>query len=201
MKRLLASLLIAALGALLLSGCAVPFLAGEAKPLRGMAFQQPRQFDFQLTDTAGQPMRGSDLDGKVALVFFGYTFCPDICPTTMSDFKQVKEQLGSRADDVRFVMITVDPERDTPDRLGRYVASFDPSFIGLWGDAATIKQLTDTYGVVAERREVEGTAASYLIDHTSLAFLVDKQGMLRSAYPSGVTTKLLAEDVTTLLNE
>lgn len=201
MKQSTAKLLVVALGALLLSACAVPLLGQEAQPLRGMVYQQPRQFDFQLTDTTGQPMSGSDLDGKVALVFFGYTYCPDICPTTMADFKQVKEQLGSRADDVRFIMITVDPERDTPDRLGRYVASFDPSFIGLWGDDAAIKQLTETYGVVAERREVEDTAAGYLIDHTALSFVVDKQGMLRSAYPSGVTTKLLAEDVTTLLNE
>jgi protein SCO1/2 len=191
--RLLVTLL---LGSLVVSACGGPV------ELHGAVFQQPRQLDFRLTDSAsGQPFRATDLEGKVALLFWGYTYCPDVCPTTLGEFKRVKAELGARAEDVRFVMITVDPERDTPDRLSRYVASFDPSFIGLWGDPAAIQQLAERYGIVAEKRAVADSSAGYLVDHTAMAFLVDKQGLLRAGYPLGVKVEDMAADVRALLAE
>jgi protein SCO1 len=187
---------LAALGALLLASC------GGPAQLSGAVFQQPRQLDFTLTEAAnGRTLRAADLDGKVTLVVWGYTFCPDVCPTTLSEFKRVKDLLGATADDVAFVMITVDPERDTPERLAQYVAAFDESFIGLYGDPATIAELTGRYGIVAEKRELEGSSAGYLVDHTAMSFLIDKQGNIRTGYALGTDPQLIADDVRTLLAE
>jgi len=192
----------ALLGLLLLVFATLLASCGGSRELNGIVFQQPRQLDFTLTDVASnRPFKAAELDGQVALVFFGYTFCPDICPTTMGEFLRVKEQLGGRAENVRFVMITVDPERDTPERLARYVASFDSSFLGLRGDIATTERLTSTYGIAAEKREVAGSQAGYLVDHTALAFLIDKQGYMRAGYSPGTDAELIVEDVRTLLAE
>jgi protein SCO1/2 len=106
------------------------------------------------------------------LIFFGYTHCPDVCPVTLTKYKQIKDQLGDQADGVRFVFITVDPERDTPEILGKHVANYDPGFIALTGSRAELEPVWKNYGVYQARSETE-SAAGYLVDHTTRIYAID----------------------------
>ncbi|MEW6581042.1 MAG: SCO family protein [Chloroflexota bacterium] len=123
--------------------------------------------------------------GKVALLFFGYTNCPDVCPTTLAEFKRVKALLGEDAARVAFVFVSVDGERDTPEQLAAYVRAFDPEFIGLTGDDATIRAIARDYGVFYQRVSYEESAAGYLVDHTASTFGVDQEGRLRLVFSYG----------------
>lgn len=156
--------------------------------------------DFELNDQNGIPFRLSEQDGKVVLIFFGYSNCPDVCPITLSEFKQIKAQLGEEAEQARFVYITVDPERDTPERLKVYLANFDPSFIGLTGDREDLQPIWEAYGVYQERREVS-SAAGYLVDHTARIYAIDKQGNWRLNYPFGMEVSKISKDVAHLIKE
>ena len=106
--------------------------------------------DFELTDQYGKPFRLSDQQGKIVFIFFGYTNCPDVCPVTLSDFMKIKQQLGEQAPDVKFVFITVDPERDGQEHLRKYLQRIDPDFIGLSGEHADLERVWDDYGVYQE---------------------------------------------------
>src|SRR4030067_2588401 len=97
--------------------------------------------DFTLIDQSGKPFTLSQAHGTLVLLFFGYTHCPDVCPITLADFGRIKEQIGATADKVRFVFITTDPDRDTPERIAAYLANFDPAIIGLTGDSATLEMV------------------------------------------------------------
>jgi len=156
--------------------------------------------DFELTDQNGQPYRLSDQGGKVILIFFGYTNCPDVCPLTLTEFKRIKEGLGDKAQDVHFVYITVDPERDTVERMKFYVGNFDPSFIALTSDRETLQPIWDAYGVYQERQDV-GSAAGYLVDHTARIYTIDKGGNWRINYPFGMDTDKITEDISHLVLE
>lgn len=149
--------------------------------------------DFVLTDQHGQPFRLSDQTGRVVLLFFGYTSCPDVCPTTMTKFKQVRAQLGDRADRVRLVFITVDPERDTVERVRQYVGAFDPSFVGLTGSTTELEPVWQAYGVYREKVGGQG-ADGYAVDHSTRTYVVDAQGRLRLTHPFGQTADDLAQD-------
>lgn len=154
-------------------------------PLPGTLLDPPKEVgDFALTDQDGQPFRLSDLRGKVALLFFGYTNCPDICPTTLAEFKRVKALLGDDAERVAFVFVSVDGVRDTPERLAAYVRAFDPQFIGLTGDDATLRPIARDFGVFYQRVNYESDI-NYLVDHTASTFVVDQQGRLRLVFPYG----------------
>jgi protein SCO1/2 len=156
-----------------------------ATPLPGTLLDPPKEVsDFTLTDQDGQPFRLSDLRGRVALLFFGYTNCPDICPTTLSEFKRVKALLGDDAQRVAFVFVSVDGARDTPERLAAYVRAFDPQFIGLTGDDAALRPIARDFGVFYQRVNYESDA-NYLVDHTASTFVVDQQGRLRLVFPYG----------------
>ncbi len=181
---LLAGLLI---GAAALAGCGSGDASGPTPtPLPGTLLDPPKEIgDFTLTDHTGQPFRLSDLRGKVALLFFGYTNCPDICPTTLAEFKRVKALLGKDAARVAFVFVSVDGERDTPEQLAAYVRAFDPEFIGLTGDDATIRAIARDYGVFYQRVSYEESAAGYLVDHTASTFGVDQEGRLRLVFSYG----------------
>jgi protein SCO1/2 len=151
-------------------------------------------FDFDLvSDTAGH-VKLSDFRGKPVLLYFGYTFCPDVCPTTMAELGRMMRELGDRADDVQVIMISVDPERDTPERLGEYVRYFHPSFMGLTGTEDEISQTATPLGIYYARREVEG-ASGYLMDHTATVLLVDKDGLARLIWPYGTSAEDMAADV------
>ena len=166
---------------------------------RGSLIDPPIQaVDFELTDQLERPFRLSDQLGKIVLVFFGYTHCPDVCPLTLSEFKQIKANLGEQASEVKFVFITVDPERDTTAALREYLSNFDPDFIGLTGDRGTLDGVWKAYGVYQAKQEV-GSAAGYLVDHTARTYLIDRQGNLRLTYPFEMGKDDILADVRHLL--
>ena len=162
----------------------------------------PKQLiDFEMPSNTGENVKLSDFRGKPVLLFFGYTHCPDYCPTTLGEFKQIKKQLGEQGDDVAYVFVSVDGERDTPEVLNRYVTTFDPSFVGLQGTSANLQPIAKDYGLYAKKNTEAGSAAGYLVDHTVVTYLIDKQGQLRVFYPLGVQPSTIANDVETMLKE
>jgi protein SCO1/2 len=138
--------------------------------------------DFELNAAHGQTVRLSDFRGKLVLLYFGYTFCPDVCPTSLSKLAKAMDILGNQSDDVQVIMISVDPERDTPELLSEYVSFFHPSFIGVTGTPDEIVEVTSLYGIYYQAHE--GTEASgYLVDHTASVIVVGQDGYLKLVYP------------------
>ncbi len=129
---------------------------------------------FRLTDQNGRTLTEQDLTGRPFLVFFGFTHCPDVCPTTLSDVSEIMVKLGPDADRVGALFITVDPERDTPDKLKDYLANFDPHLKGLTGDPAAIAAVAKSYRVYMKKVPLD--SGDYTMDHTALVYLMDKQG-------------------------
>ena len=156
--------------------------------------------DFELTDQNGDTFKLSNHNGEVVLIFFGYTNCPDVCPVTLSEFKQVKAQLGDKAEDVQFVYITVDPERDTVQRMKDHLENFDPTFVGLTGDTSDLELVLKAYGVYAAKVD-SGSAAGYLVDHTARVYAIDVNGNLRLTYPFETGSDALAADIQFLVDE
>lgn len=154
--------------------------------------------DITLTDHTGQPASLSDFRDKLVVLYFGYTFCPDVCPTTLSAVDQALDLLGAEAEDVRVVMISVDPERDTPPVLASYLSNFNPSFVGLTGTAEEIASAATPFGVFYEKHE--GSAATgYLVDHTASVMVLDREGRLRLVLPFGTPAADMAEDLKHLM--
>ena len=151
--------------------------------------------NFTLPSTTGSDLRLSDLQGQYAVLFFGYTHCPDFCPTTLGEYKQVKQQLDDAVDDVQFIFISVDGERDTPEVLAKYVSIFDPAFVGLSGTDATLQPIAKEYGLYYKLRKDEAVDGNYFVDHTTLSYLVDRQGRLVAMYPYGLEPKIIADDL------
>ncbi len=156
--------------------------------------------NFTLAGPGGEPVSLIDYRGKVVLIYFGYTFCPDVCPATMVELKAAMEDLGPKADDVQVIMITLDPERDTWEVLQEYVQHFNPDFIGLTGSEDEIITVAAPFGVFFEKEE--GTAETgYLLSHTATVAALDKEGKLRLLFPFGTPGKDIAADVKQLLRE
>lgn len=153
-----------------------------------------------LPDTAGQVRTIEDFKGKVIVVFFGYTQCPDVCPTTMAELAEVKRSLGADGARVQGVFITVDPERDTPELLRAYITSFDPTFVALRGTIeqtqATAKEFKVFFAKVPSR-----TGGSYTMDHTAGSYVFDVHGRVRIFERYGAGAKTLADDLRLLLAE
>jgi protein SCO1/2 len=150
------------------------------------------------------PFKLNDLPEKVKLVFFGYTFCPDVCPLTLANIKSIYEQLPPyQQKDVAAVFVSLDPERDTPDRLGEYVDAFNPAFYGVQIPAEVLETVKQGYGVFSAKREMaaDQSAAGYLIDHTAVIYLIDKDDNLRAIYPSDAPAADIAADVQYLLKQ
>jgi protein SCO1 len=189
----------------LLAGCAGPAPGGTPieAPNQGTVIEPPVQLtDFTLPSSRdGQPLSLSDLAGGPTVLFFGYTFCPDVCPATLSEVKRAKEQLGADGERLNVVFVSVDAERDTPEVLARYVGAFDPSFIGLQGDEATLRQIGKEYGLYHNKNSPEGTSAAYLVDHSAASYLIDGAGQLRVVYGFGTPPDAIAEGVRRLLAE
>jgi protein SCO1/2 len=152
--------------------------------------------NFTLTDQTGQPFRLSEQAGNVVLLFFGYTSCPDVCPATLTQFKRIRTEMGKEADRVRFVLVTVDPQRDTAERLRQYLAGFDPSFVGLTGAWLDLDQIYRSYGVY---QAIPAPGPAYIVDHTDRVYAIDPKGNLRLTYTSDTTADDLAQDVRQLL--
>jgi protein SCO1/2 len=156
--------------------------------------------DFALPDQDGKVRSLKDFAGKVVVVFFGYTQCPDVCPTTMQELAQVKEMLGPDGERLQAVFVTVDPERDTPELLKAYMANFDPSFVALRGDDAQTIAVAKDFKIYFKK--VDGqTPTSYTMDHSAGSYIFDPAGRVRvySRYGSGPDA--VAQDVRSLLNE
>jgi protein SCO1/2 len=177
------------------------FFLNQNYRYQGVVIEPPAQAaDFTLTDQNGDPFRLSDQQGQLVLVFFGYTHCPDVCPITLSEFKKIKAMLGKKADQVRFVYITVDPERDSAERINTFLQNFDPTFIGLTGDRATLEPVWKAYGVYQQKQDT-GSAAGYLVDHSTRMYLIDSQGRWRINYPYGMEPAKIVQDLQHLMKE
>ena len=151
-------------------------------------------------DQHGEPFSLEEHRGKVVFLYFGYTHCPDACPATLSEWMEVKELLGDEADDVVFAMITVDPARDTPERMGEYLAFWDPAFYGLVLSEEDTVAVTDAWNIMYSYRDRD-SSGGYLVDHEVSSFVVDPDGNLRLTYPLGFDPGLIAEDIRYLLDE
>ncbi len=155
--------------------------------------------DFILLDQHGRPFRLGDQRGQVVLLFFGYTQCPDVCPTTLATWKQVEEALGEDAGRVRFVFVTVDAERDTQERLAAHVSAFSPNFLGLRGTDAELEAVYQDYGVVHEKEEAPGSAAGYTISHSASIQVIDADGRWRERFTFGTPAEDMVHDIKLLL--
>lgn len=154
--------------------------------------------DFTLTDPAGQPRRLADFRGKAVMLFFGYTHCPDICPTTLVSMRDTLKHLGADANRIQVLFVTLDPARDTPAVLGQYVPWFDPAFLGLWGDEATIAALARDYKIFYAKQPGK-EPGSYSVDHSASSYAFDPAGRLRLIVRHGEAPEHVAADLKLLL--
>lgn len=157
--------------------------------------------DFVLTDQHGDDFQ-MELDSKdVSIVFFGYALCPDVCPTTLADMVRAKRLLKEDASNVSFIWITVDPERDSPQVLGKRIAVFDSEFVGLSGTREALTEVWDDFGIIVQRDDTQGSAAGYLVSHTANTYLVDRNMKNRVVFPFGTAPNDIAADIAAILNE
>lgn len=154
--------------------------------------------DLSLTDHNGKPRSLGEFKGKAVVLFFGYTHCPDVCPTTMLDLKQAMKLLGPRADELQVLFITLDPERDTQAVLAQFVPSFDPRFIGLWGDEQATKLVQANFKIYAKKVDVKGKSA-YTLDHSAGMYVFDKTGKIRLYVDYGEKPADIANDILQVL--
>ena len=195
------TILLLALSLLLLGGTValvMPLLA-QPQPTHGVLLQSPQPLqNFTLTDTDGERVQLADLHGQHLLFFFGYTFCPDVCPTTIAELGETVQALGSDGEQVQVIMVSVDPERDTPSRLKQYTTAFDASFMGLTGTPDELAAVASTFGIFYEKHD--GSAATnYLVDHTATVIVVDPEGYVRMIFPFGTSGQAMAADLRPLL--
>jgi protein SCO1 len=183
-----------ALLTLLAAGCTPSKPQFKAVDITGAEYAR----DFPLPDTSGRMRSIADFKGKAVVVFFGYTQCPDVCPTTMTEVAQAKKILGADGERVQGVFITVDPERDTPEVLNAYMANFDPSFVALRGSPEQTAAVAKDFKVYYKK--VEGkTPTSYTMDHSAASFVFDANGRVRLYTRYGVGPQALADDLKLLL--
>jgi len=152
-----------------------------------------------LTDFNGKPRTLADFRGKLVVVTFGYTQCPDVCPTTLQDLNSAVKKLGPDASRVQVLFVTVDPKRDKPEILREYIPAFNPSFIGLYGDEQATKKVESDFKIYAAERAGK-TADTYTVDHSAQTYAYDPQGRLRLVIGYGFTPDAMASDVRLLLN-
>ena len=151
---------------------------------------------FTLVDQTGKTVNNSDLQGRLLLIFFGYTFCPDVCPTSLTAMAEALDLLGARADDITPVFITVDPERDTPEQLAMYVEYFHPRLVGLTGSPEQVAKAAKAYRVYYAKAGEDGVDADdYLMDHTSITYLMDRDGTFRLHFSHGTDAETMAERI------
>jgi len=173
-----------------------------AKPVsfHGTSYSEPYPTapQVELINLNGETFRLSEQKGKVVLLFFGYTSCPDVCPTTLAELKQVMDGLEDKADLVQVVFVSVDPERDTPEKIQNYVEHFNPNFIGLSGPTAELENIWKDYGVFREVVESD-SAFGYIVNHTARTYLIDADGNLRLSYGFQTPVEDIVSDLKILL--
>ena len=193
MKKLRPSVLFLLIICLLIACANVPHV------FNGSPYQNPNPAPpIPLVDTSGIPFQLEDYHGKIILLYFGYTFCPDVCPSTLASVRQILGELGDSSQEVVFAMITVDPDRDSPEVLEGYLSRFHPGYIGLWGDGEELENVKQAYGVFSEI-DLESDPLNYLVSHTARIFLIDKEGILRTGYSFGASNEEILSDVEYLI--
>ncbi len=155
--------------------------------------------DFTLTDHHGKKRRLSEFHGKAVVLFFGYIHCPDVCPTTLAELASTMKKLGSDADRVQVLFVSVDPERDSAEQMAAYVTAFDPRFIGLSGSTSDITNVARAYKIVHEKRG-DIASGNYTIDHSAASFLFDPQGKLQVMIPYGGGSDMFVHDLKIVLS-
>ena len=181
-----------------LAGCK-DFFAPPKSPFHGVDVTGAEMgADFRLRDHHGKERTLADFRGKAVAIFFGYTQCPDVCPTTLSDLANAMQILGPDAQRVQVLFVTVDPKRDTPQLLAQYVPAFNPTFLGLYGDAAATAKVTKDFKIYASERP--GKEGHYTLDHSAQTLVFDPQGKLRLLEPYGAPAAKIAADLKILLN-
>ena len=183
LPTLLASMLAAAAGSTLKAGVFEPPSAAPS---------------FSLQASTGGEAALANYRGKVVLLGFGFTTCPEVCPTTLAVLAQARKRLGPQADQVQVLYVTVDPERDNAERMRGYLKGFDPTFVGLTGSPEQLTAVRAKYGVTAERKNIGN---SYSVAHSSSVYLIDRKGMLRAMMPYGRSPDDFVHDVRILLSE
>jgi len=156
--------------------------------------------EIELTQGNGSSFRLSEMRGHVVLLFFGYTSCPDVCPTTLSDLHRVMDELGTNAKQVQVLFATVDPNRDTPQKLQEYVSIFDPAFIGLSGSMDEMEKVWSDYGVFREEEQLPNSATGYLVNHTARVYVIGRDGDLHLSYSFGTPVEDIVHDLKILFN-
>jgi protein SCO1/2 len=185
-----------ALVAALLALAAIPVVA----LYQSYTHRANRAPDFTLTDQKGQPFRLSAQRGHAVALFFGYGHCPDICPTTLAALARAKAALGARAGDVEIVFVTVDPERDTPQSLGRYVEIFDRNIVALTGTGAQLEPVYKAYFVYHQKQKPDGSANGYAVSHSAAIYMIDRSGRLRTTASWDDDYKALTRSLEDLLS-
>lgn len=181
---------------LLLAGCERGKPGFRAVDITGADFAK----GFELIDHLGRKTRLEDFSGKLLVVFFGFTQCPDVCPTTMAEMAEVMRRLGPLSQQVRVAFITVDPERDTQELLSHYVPAFHPDFIGLWGDAEATARTARAFRIVYQK--VPGkTPGSYTVDHSAGSYVFDRRSRVRLMMRHGSSADAIEADLRRLLDE
>lgn len=192
------------ISSLLLVGLAllVNFLLVRPASFRGTTYETPYPVapKFKLNDANGRPFILDNNNGKITLLFFGYTYCPDVCPTTMAELKLAVEKLGKNAENVQVVFISVDPGRDTSALMQKYVDRFNSAFIGLSGTQEELEPVWNQYGIF--REVVDGTSdTNYIVNHTARVILIDSESNLRLSYGFQTPPEDIAHDIEIILNE
>jgi protein SCO1/2 len=173
--------------------------AADAPKLKAGVFEPPAEAPgFSLLASTGGEFKLANYRGKLVLLGFGFTSCPEVCPTTLAVLAQARKRLGAQADQVQVLYVTVDPERDNPERMRGYLRGFDPTFVGLTGAPDQLAGVRAKYGVTAERKNI---GDSYSVAHSSSVYLIDRKGLLRGMMPYGRGPDDFAHDVRILLNE
>ena len=169
--------------------------------LKSGVFDPPRRApEFALAGSDGNELRLERFRGKVVALGFGFSHCPEVCPTTLATLAKARRKLGADAPGMQVVYVTVDPERDSPERLRSYLSSFDPSFVGATGKPEELAKVRDAYGIVATRK-LGKDPARYAVDHSSFVYLIDRAGGLRALVPYGRSADDIAHDVAILLKK
>jgi protein SCO1 len=176
------------IAALTLAGCSGSGPSFKNTDITGADYGR----DFTLTDHTGKTRTLADFRGKAVVMFFGYTRCPDVCPTTLAELKVAKEQLGQDGSRLQVLLVTLDPERDTRELLANYATAFDPSFVGLYGDAAATARVAKEFKVFYQKAPGK-TPDSYTVDHTAGSYVFDPQGRLRLFVRFGNVPNLVAD--------
>lgn len=199
---ILAALVVLVLGSYVAASQQSPSSGRQSnETFNGMVLSPPQPLPALELDRAdGGRWSIGDSGEDYALFFFGYTHCPDVCPMTLSRASQIRDALGTEPNRVAFYFVTVDPERDTPERLANYTQAFDPAIVGLTGSHDELSAAHEAFGVQAQKQEIAG-ATSYAVDHTATSYLVDGEGRIKLMYTHDAPTTEIVEDLKRLIQQ